>query len=44
MNENFDITFFHTAVFQDVKGTGVNGTIEKGLDLVAYLYVVFSLP
>ena len=25
-------------------GTGVNGTIEKGLDLVAYLYVVFPLP
>ena len=29
------ITVFHTAVFQDIKGTGVNGTIEKGLDLVA---------
>lgn len=23
------ITVFHTAVFQDIKGTGVNGTIER---------------
>ena len=35
------VSYTHLDVY---KRQGVNGTIEKGLDLVAYLYVVFSLP
>ena len=38
------VAVFHIAMFQDVESTGVNGTIEKGLDLISYLYGVFPLP